>query len=80
MIAGVAGYENHPGQEAPLRPWSKGRCRMPEIKRDAALAVIDLAGRRWPAEEVHALSLANMHGEYADVATTAELLAALEEG
>ena len=35
---------------------------------------------RWPAEEVHALSLANMHGEYADVATTAELLAAREEG
>ncbi len=27
----------------------------------------DLTGRLWPAAEVHALSLANMHGEYASV-------------
>ena len=29
--------------------------------------VVDLRGRRWPAEDVHALSLANLHGEYAEV-------------
>ncbi len=36
----------------------------------------DLRGRRWPAEDVHALSLANMHGEYARVIATADMLAA----
>lgn len=34
----------------------------------------DLEGRFWPAEEVHALSLANMHGEYATVISTDEAL------
>lgn len=34
----------------------------------------DLSGRLWPAEEVHALSLANMHGEYATVISTDEAL------
>ncbi len=33
---------------------------------------IDLAGKRWDADDVHALSLANMHGEYATVLTAAE--------
>jgi nicotinamidase-related amidase len=37
----------------------------------------DLRGRRWPAEDVHALSLANMHGEYATVRDTASVLASL---
>ena len=27
----------------------------------------DLRGHVWPAEDVHALSLANLHGEYARV-------------
>jgi nicotinamidase-related amidase len=35
----------------------------------------DLVGRLWPAEDVHALSLANMQGEYATVITTADALA-----
>ena len=37
----------------------------------------DLRGKVWPAEDVHALSLANLDGEYATVTNSAELLAAL---
>jgi nicotinamidase-related amidase len=37
----------------------------------------DLRGKLWPAEDVHALSLANMHGEYATVTDSAAVLAAL---
>lgn len=35
----------------------------------------DHRGRLWPAEEVHALSLANLSLDYARIATTAEVLA-----
>jgi TPR repeat protein len=38
---------------------------------------LDLDGRLWRAEEVQALTLANLHGEYATVTDTAALLAAL---
>lgn len=41
-----------------------------------ACAVTDLTGRIWPAEDVHQLSLAVMHGEYATVTDTAALIAA----
>jgi len=41
-----------------------------------ACAVTDLTGRFWPAEDVHQLSLAVMHGEYATVTDTAALVAA----
>lgn len=37
----------------------------------------DLRGKVWPAEDVHALSLANLHGEYATVTNSAEILEAL---
>jgi nicotinamidase-related amidase len=37
----------------------------------------DLRGKRWAAEDVHALSLANLHGEYATVLDTASVLKAL---
>ena len=45
------------------------------VVADACWAVdkVDLRGRRWPAEDVHALSLAHLEGEYArivDAATT----------
>ena len=43
----------------------------------ATVDTVDLEGRRWTAEEVHALSLANLHGEYATVLDSAALLAAL---
>jgi len=42
----------------------------------ASVDVTDLSGRRWPAEDVHALSLAHLNGEYARVTTTARVLAA----
>jgi nicotinamidase-related amidase len=42
----------------------------------ASVDVVDLAGRHWPAEEVHALSLALLSGEYAKVVTTEAVLQA----
>ncbi len=39
-----------------------------------AVDVRDLTGRLWPAEDVHQLSLAVMHREYAMVTTTSALL------
>ena len=41
-----------------------------------AVDVVDLAGRRWPAEDVHALSLACLVGEYAEAASCAATLQA----
>ena len=38
--------------------------------------VVDLRGRRWPAEDVHALSLTHLHREYAQVVSLPETLAA----
>lgn len=38
---------------------------------------IDLAGRVWRAEEIQALTLANLNGEYATVVSTEEILARL---
>ncbi len=35
----------------------------------------DLTGRLWPAEDVHELTLALLDGEYAEVTTTAAILA-----
>jgi nicotinamidase-related amidase len=49
------------------------------IVADACCAVdsVDLRGERWPAEEdVHALSLAHLHGEYGSVVDTATTLRA----
>jgi nicotinamidase-related amidase len=48
------------------------------VVADACWAVDkrDLSGRLWPAEDVHALSLANMHGEYAEVVDTPRTLLA----
>lgn len=39
---------------------------------------VDLSGRAWRAEDVQALSLSNMSGEYATILSTDEILAALE--
>ena len=44
----------------------------------AAVAKTGRDGRTWPAEDVHALSLANLDGEYAEIADTADLLRRLE--
>lgn len=40
----------------------------------------DLTGRLWPAEDVHALSLANIAMDYASVRPTAEIVQALNGG
>ena len=47
------------------------------VVADASWAVdkTDLTGRTWPADQVHALSLAHMHGEYAQVIDTERALA-----
>lgn len=49
------------------------------VVADATWAVdkVDLRGRRWSAEDVHQLSLANMAGEYATIVDTASVLEAL---
>jgi len=48
------------------------------VVADACWAVdkVDLRGKRWPAEDVHALSLAHLQGEYASVVDTATTLRA----
>ena len=38
---------------------------------------LDLTGRLWPAEDVHQLTLALLDGEYAEVTTVEEILAAV---
>jgi nicotinamidase-related amidase len=43
-----------------------------------ASAKTDGAGRRWSADDVHALSLANLAGEYARIVATGTALAAAE--
>jgi len=46
----------------------------------ASTDVVDLSGHRWPAEDVHALSLAQFSGEYAEVTATDALLQAVAAG
>lgn len=46
----------------------------------AAFGATGHDGRHHPAEDVHAVSLANLHGEFATVSTTDEVLTALGEG
>lgn len=43
----------------------------------AAFALVDLRGRQWTADDVHAISLANLHGEYATVTSTESAIRAL---
>eukprot|EP01037_Dinobryon_pediforme_P019554 gene19554-19990_t len=46
----------------------------------AATDVVDLHGRLWLAEDVHALSLANLSGEYAEIAGSGRIAAAIARG
>src|SRR5271168_1445204 len=48
------------------------------VVADACWAVdkVDLRGKHWPAEDVHALSLAHLQGEYASVVNTMTTLRA----
>ncbi len=52
------------------------------VASDAAFTfdLRDLSGRLWPAEDVHALSLANIAMDYAAVRTTQEIVGALRAG
>ena len=52
------------------------------VASDAAFTfdMRDLSGRLWPAEDVHALSLANIAMDYAAVRTTGEIVNALGAG
>jgi nicotinamidase-related amidase len=73
----VAGVLTHNSVEATVR--MAGNLGFDTlVVSDASWATdkTDLRGRRWPAEDVHALSLANMDGEYARVVSTADVLAA----
>lgn len=73
----VAGVLTHNSVEATVR--MAGNLGFDTIVvSDATWATdkTDLRGKRWPAEDVHALSLANMHGEYATVLDTASVLGA----
>jgi nicotinamidase-related amidase len=74
----IAGVLTHNSLEATVRHAGNLGFRV-AVPADAcwAVAVRDLTGRVWPAEDVHQLSLAVMHGEYAEVTTTAAVIAAI---
>jgi nicotinamidase-related amidase len=71
----ICGVLTHNSLEATVRHAGNLGYRV-FVPGDACWAadVRDLTGRLWPAEDVHQLSLAVMHGEYAVVTDTAALL------
>jgi nicotinamidase-related amidase len=73
----VCGVLTHNSVEATVRHAGNLGYRV-FVVADACWAVdkTDLSGRLWPAADVHALSLANMHGEYAEVVSGAMTLQA----
>lgn len=73
----VCGVLTHNSVEATVRHAGNLGYRV-LVAADAcwSVAVTDLTGRIWPAEDVHQLSLAVMHGEYASVTTSDALIAA----
>jgi nicotinamidase-related amidase len=72
----VCGVLTHNSVEATVRHAGNLGYRV-LVAADACWAcdVTDLTGRVWPAEDVHQLSLAVMHGEYAAVTDAASLAA-----
>jgi nicotinamidase-related amidase len=73
----VCGVLTHNSVEATVRHGGNLGYRV-FVVADACWSVDkrDLNGRLWPAEDVHALSLAHMHGEYAQVVDSATTLQA----
>jgi nicotinamidase-related amidase len=73
----VCGVLTHNSVEATVRHAGNLGYRV-FLVADACWAVdkTDLSGRLWSAADVHALSLANMHGEYAEVVSGAMTLQA----
>jgi len=74
----VCGVLTHNSVEATVRHGGNLGYRI-FVVSDACWAVDkrDLAGRLWPAADVHALSLAHMHGEYAQVVDSEATLRAV---
>ncbi len=73
----VAGVLLHNSVDATVRMTSNlGFDTWVVADASASVDVVDLEGRHWTAEEVHALSLTHLSGEYAVVASTAGVLAA----
>ncbi|MFO1173191.1 MAG: cysteine hydrolase family protein [Hyphomicrobiaceae bacterium] len=74
----IAGVLTHNSLEATVRHAGNLGFRV-VVPEDAcwAVDVTDTSGRRWPAEDVHQLSLAVMDGEYAEVTDTASVTAAI---
>jgi nicotinamidase-related amidase len=72
----ICGVLTHNSVEASVRHAGNLGYRV-LVAADACFAcdVRDLTGRLWPAEDVHQLSLAVMHGEYATVTDAAALIA-----
>jgi nicotinamidase-related amidase len=75
----IAGVLTHNSLEATVRHAGNLGFRV-AVPADAcwAVDVRDRTGRLWRAEEVHELSLAIMHGEYAEVTTAATIIDAIE--
>lgn len=74
----IAGVLTHNSLEATVRHAGNLGFRV-AVPEDACwtVDVIDRTGRRWPAEDVHQLSLAVLDGEYAEVTTTDAVTAAI---
>ena len=74
----IAGVLTHNSLESTVRHAGNLGFRV-AVPADAcwAVDVVDRTGRRWPADDVHQLSLAVMHGEYAEVTDTAAVAAAI---
>jgi hypothetical protein len=64
---------NEPGLALSTGPAGKS------LQIDWAVDKRDLRGKLWVAEDVHQLSLAHMHSEYATVTTAHEILKVLNE-
>lgn len=70
-----AGVLTHNSVEATVRmSGNLGYRSLVVADATASVETVDLRGVRWDAEDVHALSLAHMSGEYARVVSTEDLL------
>jgi nicotinamidase-related amidase len=75
----IAGVLTHNSLEATVRHAGNLGFRV-AVPADAcwSIDVRDRTGRTWSAEDVHQLSLAVLHGEYAEVTNAAAVIAAIE--
>src|SRR3546814_13651625 len=79
MLVVVAGVLLHNSVDATVRMAANlGFTTWLVADATASVDVTDLTGRRWPAEDVQALSLALLSGEYAEVVEAAAVLGSEE--